>query len=67
MKKRVSAADNGSVPAYMSFQDYAIHVGVGRATARKIATEAGAIRRIGRRALINVEEADNFIESKKDA
>lgn len=69
MKKRIVSEKvaNRIEPAYMSIAEYGVHAGIGRTSTIKVATEAGAFRRIGRRRLINVEEADNFIESKKDA
>lgn len=63
MKKRVIKAENIR-PVYMSFVEYAAHIGCGKSTAIKTAKAAGAVRHIGSRALVNVEKADEWIEQQ---
>lgn len=49
---------------YMSISNGAIYTGLGMNSIRKVAEEANAIRRIGRRVLIDKVALDKYLESQ---
>lgn len=51
--------------AFLSVPAYAVHAGVGRATARTIAQESGSLVKIGKRLIVNVKMADDWMMKEK--